>query len=365
MIKTGPKNGPRACSRGERVAQARPIPIKNIYYLFLYAWNHFQQGKTIDVSGVTSPGLVNLFAKVLHDAINHVRRRGFYRDYREQADDLATVRGKILAGPTIGQVLERRARVFCEFDELSYDILPNQVLKSTLMGLSRVEGLDADYAAKLRAQIDTFAGVTTIRLSTAAFRRLHLHGNNAFYGLALKVCALIHDALLPEERSGRFRFRDILEDEVRMSRVFEQFLFNFYRLEQTTFGVKRDRIEWDVDPFMGHGHALVPAMNTDVSLRTGDRTIILDAKYSQTALRSQFGSEKLQSGHLYQVFSYVKNLEVRGGVDARAEAILLYPTVDTEFDVRVKVQDHWLRACTIDLNQDWETIHGRLMGLLA
>jgi 5-methylcytosine-specific restriction enzyme subunit McrC len=236
------------------VQAAAQIPIQNLYYLFLYAWNCFQQGKTIDVSGIKSPGLVNLFAKVLHDAINQVKRRGLDRGYVEHAEDLATIRGRILVGPTIGRVLQRRARVFCEFDELSIDVLHNQILKSTMLQLVATEGLDEENTKGLRTLIETFSEVTPIRLSTASFRRVQVHGNNAFYNLALKVCALVHDVLLPTKRGRGFRFRDVLDDEIRMSKVFEDFVFNFFRLEQIRYTPKSPTRNYNHIKSVGYGH---------------------------------------------------------------------------------------------------------------
>ena len=63
----------------------------------------------------------------------------------------------------------------------------------------------------------------------------------------MKVCELVHEALLPEEGTGRFRFEDVLLDERRMALVFEEFVRNFYRLEQQQYHVSRDRILWDLN----------------------------------------------------------------------------------------------------------------------
>ena len=44
---------------------AATIPIQNLYYLFLYAWNRLEEGQAVGVAGVDSPELVDLFGKVL------------------------------------------------------------------------------------------------------------------------------------------------------------------------------------------------------------------------------------------------------------------------------------------------------------
>ena len=60
---------------------ARHIPIQNLYYLLLYAWNRVPEGQTLDVTGIPSPELPNLLAKVLADGVRNLLRRGLDRSY--------------------------------------------------------------------------------------------------------------------------------------------------------------------------------------------------------------------------------------------------------------------------------------------
>ncbi len=40
------------------------IPIENIYYLFCYAWNRFEEAQTIPLGASPGPDLPNLLARV-------------------------------------------------------------------------------------------------------------------------------------------------------------------------------------------------------------------------------------------------------------------------------------------------------------
>ena len=71
------------------------IPIQNLYYLFCYAWDRLEEGDVINVGGVESPELVDLFAKVLTGGVRHLMRRGIDRQYTERDEPLSTVRGRI------------------------------------------------------------------------------------------------------------------------------------------------------------------------------------------------------------------------------------------------------------------------------
>jgi 5-methylcytosine-specific restriction enzyme subunit McrC len=41
------------------------IPIQNIYYLLCYAWNKLEERDIVDVKGIETTELCDLFAKVL------------------------------------------------------------------------------------------------------------------------------------------------------------------------------------------------------------------------------------------------------------------------------------------------------------
>ena len=343
---------------------ARAIPVRNLYYLFLYAWNRFQEGRIVDVSGVAGPELPNLLAKVLLEGTRHLLRRGLDRGYVEHEEDTARLRGRILVGETVGRALLPRARAACRYDELSHDVLHNRILKSTLAQLGLAEEVDPELQHQLRGLVRALREVAAIRLSDSDFRRVQLHGNNAFYDFLLKVCALAHDALIPEEGGERFRFRDIVSDERLMARVFQDFVFNFYRLEQSDFEVRRENITWDVVPTFGSGLHMLPVMQTDVSLRRPGRTIVVDTKYYREPLQVYQGQRTVRPEHLYQLFAYLKNLERRGGSDARAEGLLLYPTVEEAIGLTFEVQGHIVRVQTINLDQDWACIHRDLLALL-
>src|SRR5256885_366192 len=74
----------------------------------------------------------------------------------------------------------------------------------------------------------TLGEVSTIPIRSATFTQLQLHGRLNRYRLPTEVCRLIHDQLVVDEATGEIRFRDYVEDEKRMARLFEAFVRNFY-----------------------------------------------------------------------------------------------------------------------------------------
>src|SRR5688572_9530038 len=99
-----------------------------------------------------------------------------------------------------------------------------------------------------------------------------------------------------------------------MSTVFEEFVRNFYKVEQQQYEVGREYIEWIHGSAETDDHEYLPRMETDTTLRSEERVIVIETKYYKETL-SQNWSAKLHSANLYQLFAYLKNLEARGGVN--------------------------------------------------
>jgi 5-methylcytosine-specific restriction enzyme subunit McrC len=94
-------------------------------------------------------------------------------------------------------------------------------------------------------------------------------------------------------------------------------------------------------------------MRTDSLIRRPGRTLVIDAKYYQQTLQSYYESETIRSANLYQVFSYLKNLEARAGQATSAAGMLLYPLVQTPLRLKYEISGQTIRICTVDLNRKW------------
>jgi 5-methylcytosine-specific restriction enzyme subunit McrC len=56
------------------------IPIKNIYYMLVYAWDHPHEKKMISVYDKDEKDLLNLLVKVLLIRLNRLSNGGFTRN---------------------------------------------------------------------------------------------------------------------------------------------------------------------------------------------------------------------------------------------------------------------------------------------
>jgi 5-methylcytosine-specific restriction enzyme subunit McrC len=338
------------------------IPIENIYYLLCYAWDKLEEKEVVDVQAIDMTTLADLFARVLINGTHHLLKRGFDRGYVSRYEWTSRLRGRICFYDAL-RVANRTSKLPCDFDELSYNVLHNQILKATMLRLLRKQQLTQlciDQLAKLCRQ---FSEVRDIELSARVFGQVQLHRNNRFYDFLLKVCELIHRNLLVSEKSGTSKFVDFVRDERQMAVLFENFVRNFYRIH-TAYQVKREDIYWRWIAVDQVAAGLLPKMQTDISLSSPSRKIIIDCKFTPEATKRHYEAEKLRSSHLYQIHAYLGNLP-DDALTETCEIMLLYPTADSPVSASYTDKGRKISVRTIHLNQPWPSIHEDLLALVA
>jgi 5-methylcytosine-specific restriction enzyme subunit McrC len=195
---------------------------------------------------------------------------------------------------------------------------------------------------------------------------LQVTRNHGHYGLLMDVCRLVMDLSLPDERGTGYRFYDVLQDETRMSTIFEHFVRNFYRMEQDRYSVGAEMIPWPAVCAVPNHISYLPAMITDVTLKSAERTIVIDAKfYKSTFVPSRFGDHpKVRAGHLYQLQSYLEHGS-QGLGEMASEGILLYPSINgDEVKLDFQLPRHRIRVWTLDLRRPWRFVHDQLLELV-
>jgi 5-methylcytosine-specific restriction enzyme subunit McrC len=341
------------------------IPIQNIYYLLCYAWNKLDEKDRIKVGIEDTTELVDLFAKVLINATKVLLKRGVDKNYIEHIEEVAGVKGKLLISQSIKHNILFKQRTICNFDDFSSNILSNQILLATISRLTRTKGIDYQLKYELVSLQKMFIDIDHIQMSSSLFKQVRLNRNNRFYGFAMDVCKIIFESSFPSEEKGKFLFSDFTRDERKMPYLFEEFIRNFYKIEQVKFTtVKRDNIEWKFESLDELNDQYLPQMQTDITLENLTDKVIIDAKYSQETMVLNYNKEKIKSGNLYQLFSYLINQEKDTDKSQKAIGILLYPTIDKEYDLNFKYDKHEIKIRTLNLNTDWKNIHERLLAII-
>ena len=178
---------------------ASQIPIQNLYYLLCYSWDQLEQGELVDVSGIESTELVDLFATVLVKGIEHLARRGLRTGYSSRQEEYRGIRGRIDTLLTGRRFLLKHGRASCVYDELTTDTSANQILKETLRILAIDKKIDSDNRLAVLRCVRNLRHVGQITLTSRSFRMIQLNGNSRFYRFLLSICELIHGTGLPDQ----------------------------------------------------------------------------------------------------------------------------------------------------------------------
>jgi len=339
------------------------IPVRNIYFLLLYAWGHFKSGTVREVGSDQSPDLPNLLAKVLNVGSHRLLRRGLDRGYIEVTEETRSPRGKLRLDVMAKQQTMLRGLAVCDLDELTADVLHNQILEASLLALSACSDVEKPLRHELQETARRMSGVAPIRLSAGIFRRVQLSRNTAQYGFLLRVCELVFHALMPDDNGGGSKFQDILEDETRMSALFEDFLRNFYRAELPGYSATSEIMSWSAEAEDMSNLAYLPIMKTDITLRSSQRTIVTDAKYYREILAGGRYDPKVRSAHLYQLTTYLAHVRETEPLK-EISGILIYPASTQSLRLKYRLLGAPVTVATVDLSAEWQQIHSELIALI-
>lgn len=338
---------------------ANEIPIQNIYYMLSYAYDVLKEGENVKLADDDFENIYDLFGKILVNGLGLLIKRGFNREYVNVSEEIPLLRGKISINETLKRQNHIVGKLNCEYDELSSNVLFNQIIKASITNLVKYKGLDKQIRDRLLNINRYFHDINLIQLQKQHFSLIRYHRNNRFYRLIIDVCELLFDEMLVSTQKGETIFKDFIRDG-RMAALYEKFILNFYKKELTDVKVHSPILQWDKDIDFEHvGNAFLPIMRTDIVLENKNQQLIIDAKYYSNALqvRNVGDTKKLISGNLYQIFTYINN-SIFDGIKS---GMLIYPVVDTDMDFVYSIQGKKIYVKTLNLNTSWDNIRNRLM----
>ena len=341
------------------------IPIYNLYMMLLYVWEHAssEQLDLIDASSINSPE--DLLVSILNTGTDKLLTQGMDRGYVSTSQEMPGLRGKLDFAASLRELTFEQGRSICTVDELTPNILHNQILRSTydlLINLRSVNPTIASNARRIRSKL---MHVTPIALHANCFGRVRIHKNNRVYRLLIHVCELLFHSLRPVSSLGRYRFIDYTTDMKRWEVLYEKFLNQFYE-RHCDWDITRPRIRWQESVQIHQSEAnFLPQMKTDLVMRKDNRTLIVDAKFYSKTLSTYYEQERVRTTHLYQMYAYIQNFKRHPIYEnSEVEGLLLYPQVQREIKFDWNMHGDRIRFYTVNLNQSWHAVHQELLDLI-
>lgn len=339
------------------------ILIQNIYYMLTYAFQVLCQNNYESIKGEKFDDIYNLFAEILSRGIAYQLKQGLHKEYVSKMESLSTLRGKLDINGTIRQQLQRRNSLECEYDEFSENCIFNKILKTTCGFLINCQEVDKVRKRKLHKLMLYFNNVDEININTVRWTALRFDRNSRTYQMLIYLCRFIHNQILLTTEKGKYKMMHFSDSN--MNRLYEKFILEFYRKHYPTYKAQAIEVDWNICKSLSDTDIL-PTMKTDVTLfLPGNRRLIIDAKYYGNTMQKYFDKYTIHSANLYQIQSYVLNLDCEhmGNVDG----VLLYAKTQEDIYPKGKVtlkDGNTIYFKTLDLSQKFDCIEKQLKKLV-
>ena len=146
-------------------------------------------------------------------------------------------------------------------------------------------------------------------------------------------------------------------DDQRMSHLYEKFILEYFRYHHPKLHANPDQVQWNLDD---DNDMWLPSMITDITLKSGDKTLIIDAKYYGQQMQSNFDVQTYRNANLYQLFTYVKNMDVLHS--GNVSGMLLYAKTNEDFQPsnQFSMDGNKIAVDTLNLNLPFTEIAAQL-----
>ena len=296
------------------------IHIKNIYYMLSYAFQILNEQGYKQVVTEEFENVAELCSAILIKGVTSQVKRGLAREYVLQTEALVSPRGKINISSSVKEQSILKKSLICSYDEFSVNSYMNRIIRTTMDVLIK-SNISKTRKKQIHRLLIYFASVEPLNRENIKWKQQY-NKNNQTYQMLISVCYLVLKGLIQTTSDGNTKLMDFL-DEQRMHKLYEKFILEYYRKEHPELKVSTSQISWNLDDEYSE---MLPVMQSDIMLKCNNRTLIIDAKYYEHTTQSQYNTNTLHSSNLYQIFTYVKNLDKDN--TGNVSGMLLYARTD-------------------------------------
>lgn len=345
------------------MTEDKSILIKNIFYMLAYAFQELKSNSYEYVGAENFERIHDLFAEILYRGMSLQIKQGIRKEYREIEENLPVLKGKINIDETITLKIAHRQALCCQHDELSENCQFNRIMKTTLEILLNNKEVASGRKKRIRGIMPYLVNVDTIDVERIDWTRMRFDRNTRGYAMLMNICYMLLHELLQNTEEGKYKLMSF--SDKCMERVFEKFVLNYYKHEYKDISVTNQRVAWDIDDTIPAKIESLPTLNTDITLQKNCKTLIIDTKYYRNIMQSNYDKNTVHSGNLYQIFTYVKNMDKNhiGNV----QGMLLYAKTDDSLVPKLDAYfgKNRISVECLDLNKDFDDIKRQLDGYIA
>lgn len=338
----------------------KTIIIRNVYYMLAYAFRVLRQTNYKKIETEPFENVQDLFASIMHIGVSQQLKRGLCKEYIIKDEELKVLRGKLDLVNTVKLRSKNNIQTLaCCHDELSVNNEFNQIIKTTLLGLTKDKTVKRETRLKLRNILRFFDEVDDIDLSGVKWAQLRFQRNNKSYEMLLNICYFAYTESILSHGSGDRKVMAFSDDN--MAKVYEKFILEYYKQHHRELSANAAEIKWNLDKdFADPIIKYLPKMQSDITLRHNGYTLIVDAKYYSKNMQQQFDKNTLINGNLYQIYTYVKNEDKTNS--GKVAGMLLYAKTDNDIIPSADFSSGGNRISvkTLDLDANFDEIKQQL-----
>ena len=335
------------------------IRYQNIYHMLAYAFQVLNEQGYKDVALEDDfENTAELLASILCRGVAVQIKRGLMREYIETEEPLSAPKGKIEVSDSIKAMTVRKKQLVCSYDDFSTNAYNNRIIKTTFDVLLRAK-ISKERKKEIKKLLIYFDSVELIDIHNINWNQRY-DRNNQSYRMLVSVCYMVIKGLLQTTSDGSTKLMDFL-DEQRMCRLYEKFILEYFRRHYPQIKTSASQIPW----ILGEecSSAMLPVMQSDITLTYGNKVLIIDAKYYSHTTQVQYDKHTLHSNNLYQIFTYVKNKDAQfGDKPHEVSGMLLYARTDEDVqpDNIYCMSGNKISVKTLNLDCDFKEIAGQL-----
>lgn len=308
------------------------VPVSNVFLMLEYAYKlrsfEFLTGL------VSTDSLEDLYERLVFFLAKNIlnrARKGLYRGYVLQEENLPYLRGRLLLrSRTISKGIGT-SNLPCEFEDHTADVWDNQILIWTLHRLTRTSLKRREVRQAVREAYRVLAGSVSITHVNAkeCVQRLY-HRLNDDYRPLHALCRFFLENMGPGIKTGD---HEMIPFVLSMPMLFQSFVFEWLKVHLPEKYV----IESQARVYLSEDRTFYFDIDLLLRERETDQILaVLDTKYKRASGPS--------NDDIAQLVAYATS-------ERTDKAILIYPSSQTQF-YSVRIGEIEVRALCFELDQD-------------
>ena len=304
---------------------------ENLFKLFEYTENIEPKYDGGHVFAEKGDSLWDIFASIFIKNTMYLIHTGLYRTYISKTEEITAIRGRLLVTQNIRSPQKFRTKHWCEFDELSYDVLENQlVLFCTSLLVNKVKNNKTKQELiRIKNIIQSQDVTLKTKISLSDANLIIITRMNKKYESIFRYCKLILENFAYKKFSNIAQI-EIPSFTINMWNLFENFVAKALA-EHTneditaTLKEKKKNILESISDYPNRKiyAADTPKLEPDHTLTKNNKKLILDTKWKSS----------VNSNDWYQMITYA--------LAFKCDIVLVLPKFNKDYSDGFKIPEEF------------------------